>query len=193
MLVFVEWSKAKSFNKNILGTKWVFKCKLKTNELTRFMFYIVFKGYMHVPGADYTEKFILVTSDTRLCLILAITVLYKDKSWICKLVDIEVVCLKKSIEQLRFLEWSSGLVKTRYIKSKDLVTKYIRLEMFILVHCRCNLKILSYTCHTFNERRHKAVPNKSMHICINFQKKTSLFIVSCHADNTQLAKTSKKL
>lgn len=59
--------------KTIIGSKWVFKKKLKANGRVRFKSRIVSKGYQQVPGVDYTEKFAPVANDTTTRLILAVT------------------------------------------------------------------------------------------------------------------------
>ena len=48
----------RSTNKNLIGTKWVFRNKLDENdEITRNKTKLVFKGYAQEEGLDYGETF----------------------------------------------------------------------------------------------------------------------------------------
>ena len=50
--------------KNIIGSKWVFKKKVEVDGSIRFKSRVVSKGYMQIPGIDYTERYSPVASDT---------------------------------------------------------------------------------------------------------------------------------
>jgi hypothetical protein len=45
-------------NKNVIGTKWVFKNKLNEDgKVARNKYRLVCKGYTHVEGIDFKETF----------------------------------------------------------------------------------------------------------------------------------------
>jgi hypothetical protein len=48
-------------NKNVIGTKWIFKNKLNENgEITKNKARLVCKGYSQIEGIDFEETFALV-------------------------------------------------------------------------------------------------------------------------------------
>ena len=53
-----------NMGKNIIGRKWVFKKKIKPDGSIRYKPRVVSKGYMQIPGIDYTERYSPVASDT---------------------------------------------------------------------------------------------------------------------------------
>jgi hypothetical protein len=56
--------KADRSGKKILKVKWVFKKKDEQDGSTRYKSRIVTKGYLQIPGVDYTESFAPVATDT---------------------------------------------------------------------------------------------------------------------------------
>ena len=74
-----------------IATKWVFKIKSEPDYSLRYKSRVVTKGYMQIPGVDYTEKFSPVAQPTSVRAILAIA-LYFD--WITELVNIEAAFLE---------------------------------------------------------------------------------------------------
>jgi hypothetical protein len=59
-------------NKNVIGTKWVFRNKLtKDGQVTRNKDRLVCKGYAQIEGIDFEETFSLVSRMEAICLFLA--------------------------------------------------------------------------------------------------------------------------
>ena len=57
--------------------KWVFKSKEEPNELVHLNSIKLVKGYMQVPGVDFTESFSLVISYTSTSIMIGITLYHK--------------------------------------------------------------------------------------------------------------------
>ena len=107
----VSREEARKHGKTIIGSKWVFKKKLEPNGTKRFKSRIVSKGYMQVPGVDYTEKFAPIANNMTTRLIIVLTLLYADKRWILKSMDIEAAFLEGYNQGLQFMEWPPGSVE----------------------------------------------------------------------------------
>jgi hypothetical protein len=59
-------------NKNVIGTKWVFRNKLNEDgQVTRNKARLVCKGYAQVEGIDFQETFSLVSRMEAICWLLA--------------------------------------------------------------------------------------------------------------------------
>ena len=59
-------------NKNVIGTKWVFRNKLNEDgQVTRNKARLVCKGYAQIEGIDFEEKFAPVSRMEAICLLLA--------------------------------------------------------------------------------------------------------------------------
>jgi hypothetical protein len=57
-------------NKNVFGTKWVFRSKLNEDgQVTRNKARLVCKGYAHIEGIDFKETFSPVARMEAICLV----------------------------------------------------------------------------------------------------------------------------
>jgi hypothetical protein len=62
----------RSKNKNVIGTKWVFRNKLNEDgQVTRNKARLVCKGYAQIEGIDFEETFSPVSRMEAICLLLA--------------------------------------------------------------------------------------------------------------------------
>jgi hypothetical protein len=71
-------------NKNVIGTKWVFRNKLNEDgQVTRNKARLVCKGYAQIEGIDFEETFSLVArmEAIRLILAYACSKILKDIRW----------------------------------------------------------------------------------------------------------------
>ena len=79
---FIQKSVVEALGRKLVGVKWVFKIKKESDYSLRYKSRVVSKGYMQIPGVDYTEKFSPVAQASSVRLVLAM-VLYKycDQNW----------------------------------------------------------------------------------------------------------------
>ena len=100
--------------KTIIGCKWIFKKKHGIDRSTRFKSRIVLKGFMQVPGVDYTKKFSPVANDATTKVIISITLKNKHLSWVYRIADIEAAILESLKDILSYMGWPPGSVELGY-------------------------------------------------------------------------------
>jgi hypothetical protein len=107
----VDREEAYKMGKNIIGSKWVFKKKVEADGSIRYKSRIVSKGYMQIPGIDYTERFSPVATDTTTRMMIMYTLWKQESNWICETIDIEAAYLEGDIEEPTFMEWPPGMIE----------------------------------------------------------------------------------
>ena len=71
-------SDVKRLGRKIIGTKLVFKKKDEQDGTVRLKTRAVTKGYLQIPGVDFTESFSPVAADTTIRVAISITLYYDD-------------------------------------------------------------------------------------------------------------------
>ena len=72
---------------NVVGSKWVFKAKLKADgTLNRLKVKLVAKGYHQVDGIDYAETFSPIIKPSIIRLVLSITLV---RQWYIRQLDVK--------------------------------------------------------------------------------------------------------
>ena len=106
----VSRSVPKNMNKKIIKSKWVFKKKSEQDGSTRFKSRVVSKGYMQIPGVDYSESFSPVASSSSIRVIFAVALYNTEEGWELHLIDVEAAFLEGSLGGPTFMEWPPGMV-----------------------------------------------------------------------------------
>ena len=101
--------------------KWVFKTKLEPNGTERLKSRIVTKGYLQVPGVDYTERFSPVATDTSTRMIIGFTLYFHwiGEGWVCETFDVEAEFLEPFLDLLMYIEWPDGMVELGFLTQKQ--------------------------------------------------------------------------
>ncbi|KAI2509134.1 GAG-pre-integrase domain [Fragilaria crotonensis] len=105
-----------------IPVKWIFKIKEEQDGTLRYKSRIVLKGYVMVPGVDYTESFSPVATDTTVRLAITIALYRQDEGWTIEMIDIEAAFLNAELEDDKpvFAEWPEGIVELGYITEDEL-------------------------------------------------------------------------
>ena len=89
------------------------KKKREIDDTIRYKCRIVVKGFMQVPGTDFTEHFSLVATDATIRLIYAM-VLWNSE-WTCHMFDVEAAFLNATLDKSMYIEWPPGITQLKVI------------------------------------------------------------------------------
>jgi hypothetical protein len=84
-----------------IPVKWIFKIKEEQDGTQRYKSRIVLKGYVMVPGVDYTESFSPVATDTTVRTSIAMALYRQKEGWTIEMIDIEAAFLNAELESDR--------------------------------------------------------------------------------------------
>jgi hypothetical protein len=118
--------------KTLMTTKWVFKKKVEQDGSIRYKARCVSKGFMQIPGVDYTESFAPVATDTAIRMVVGIF-LYslthnKSEDWILEMFDVEAAFLNADLEHQQFIDWPQGMLDLGFITKEEKETYCIELQ-----------------------------------------------------------------
>ena len=92
-------------NRKLIKTKMVFKKKNETDGSTRYKARCVSKGYMQIPGVDYTEKFSPDATDASIRIVIALILFFWDSiGWRARGMDVEAAFFEGKLQKKYYLE-----------------------------------------------------------------------------------------
>ena len=101
-----------------ISAKWIFKKKQEVTGV-RFKCRVCARGFVQIPGIDYTLSHSPVASDTSVRMVLLIVLFkWKDK-WVAELIDVEAAFLEAGLDEEVYLEWPYGMVEFGYITEEE--------------------------------------------------------------------------
>jgi hypothetical protein len=82
---------------------------------------VVLKGYVMIPGEDYTESFSPIAMDTTVRATIAVTLYLSKDGWINELIDIEAAFLNADLDSDTpiYAEWPEGMVELGFITEQE--------------------------------------------------------------------------
>ena len=121
-------AKVRQKGRKRVPVKWVFKTKLEADGSERLKSRIVTKGYLQVPGVDFTEKFSPVANDTSTRILIGMTLYFSDKfSWVCETFDVEAAFVEPYLDIEMYIDWPEGIVDLGFISEELKHTTCIQL------------------------------------------------------------------
>jgi hypothetical protein len=112
-----------------IPTKWVFKKKNEQDGTIRYKSRVVLKGYVMIPGVDYTESFSPVATDTTVRVTISMTLYRAADGWIDEMIDIEAAFLNADLDSDTpiYAEWPEGMVELGFITEEERAENCIEL------------------------------------------------------------------
>ena len=100
----IKISIVKSKGRNPVPAKGVFNSKEETGWLIRMKSRNLVKGYMQVPGVDYTESFSPNATNTSTSIMIGLTLYHEEEGWVSQLCELEAELLHPNIPIDMFIE-----------------------------------------------------------------------------------------
>ena len=109
--------------RKLISTKWVFKKKVEQDKSIRYKARCVSRGFMQIPGVDYTESFSPVATDSSIRIIIALYLYCNkhkpEKQWVLEMFDVEAAFLNAELDQPTFIEWPQGMEELGFISEEE--------------------------------------------------------------------------
>jgi Reverse transcriptase (RNA-dependent DNA polymerase) len=113
--------------RKLMTTKWIFKEKINPDGTVKYKARCVSRGFMQIPGVDYTETFAPVASDS-IRIVIGIFLffhhLFPQAEWVLETFDVEVAFLNALLKNPVYIEWPKGL-KELGLLSQEETNKYM--------------------------------------------------------------------
>jgi Reverse transcriptase (RNA-dependent DNA polymerase) len=99
--------------RKLMTTKLIFKEKNNADRTIKYKARCVSRGFMQIPGVDYTESFAPVASDSGIRIVIGIFLYYfhmfpRDE-WVFESFDVEVEFLNALLKNPVYIEWPKGI------------------------------------------------------------------------------------
>lgn len=131
------------------------------------------------------EKFAPVANNTTTQLILAVTLQYTKKGWICMSVDIKAAFLEGYNKGMQFMDWPPGSVELSFATTEEIQTTCLR--MLQCIYGNVEAALTFYTTYANHLIQVVGMTQSKTNACLFFKKNDTgnlVLIVCCHVDNT---------
>ncbi|MFM8622139.1 MAG: reverse transcriptase domain-containing protein, partial [Holophagaceae bacterium] len=102
-----------------ISTKWIFKKKQEHDGSTRYKARCVVRGFVQVPGIDFTLTHSPVAAETSVRLCIAIALFFEEQGWDIEMLDIEAAFLEAPLKEDVYIAWPDGLVRLGFVNRKE--------------------------------------------------------------------------
>lgn len=106
------WELVPRNNQNLIGCKWVFRIKRKSDgSVDRFKAWLVAKGFHQRPGLDYSETFAPVTKSITVRIILSLAL---SQGWLLRQLDVNNAFLNGTLQENVYMVQPPGFVNSEF-------------------------------------------------------------------------------
>ena len=102
--IMIKRNILKAKGRNPVPVKWVLNSKEETDRLIHLKPGNLVKGYMQVPGVDYTESFSPNATNTSTSIMIGLTLYHEEEGWVSQLCELEAELLHPNIPIDMFIE-----------------------------------------------------------------------------------------
>jgi Reverse transcriptase (RNA-dependent DNA polymerase) len=106
-----------------MTTKWIFKEKIYPDGTNKYKARCVSRGFMQIPGVDYTESFEPVASDSGIRIVIGIFLfflhMFPQDEWVLETFDVEVAFLNALMKNPVYIEWPKGLKELGFLSQEE--------------------------------------------------------------------------
>jgi Reverse transcriptase (RNA-dependent DNA polymerase) len=114
--------------RKIMTTKWIFKEKINPDGTIKYKARCVSRGFMQIPGVDYTESFAPVASDSGIRIVIGIFLYYLHHSpqdnWVLESFDVEVAFLNAMLSHPVYIKWPNGIKEFGFLEHAQTKVPY---------------------------------------------------------------------
>jgi Reverse transcriptase (RNA-dependent DNA polymerase) len=102
-----------------MTTKWIFKEQINPDGTIKYKARCVSRGFMQLPGVDYTESFAPVASDSGIRIVIGIFLFFlhmvPQDEWVLETFDVEVAFLNAKLKNPVYIEWPKGIKELGFL------------------------------------------------------------------------------
>lgn len=174
----------KSIGKRIIGVKKIFKIKDEQHG-KRYKSRDVIKGFMQVPGVDFTEYFAPVAKDSTIRTSFAF--LLKEKNWTTIVVDVEAAFLNPKTENEMYIEWPEGIIELRFLTQKEKENYCIKIKFSMYGSVDAAFLWLKLFTKTVTKEMNYNLQRSKVDPCLYFKKghdQKVMIMVIVYVDDT---------
>jgi hypothetical protein len=186
-----------------IATKTIFKCKDEQDGSTRKKTRIVTKGFMQIPGVDYTGSFSPAATDASVRTVIGIFLYYigREKAhtvindkWAMEVFDVEVAFINATMgDQKVYISIPEAMVRLDFVTKEEAKEQAIQLEMSMYGNVDAALRFFKCYTHIILEmglKQSEADP------CIFYKHSDEgqlIIILATHVDDTLLGGFKKEV
>ena len=174
--------------RKLISTKWIFKKKIEQDGSIRYKARCCTRGFMQIPGVDYTESFSPVATDTSIRSMIVMYLYYHKHQpmieWLLEMFDVEAAFLNAEIGQPVFIEWPQGMEELGFATEEELKQYCIELQAAMYGNIDSPLRWMK-TFTKFLTTELKLTQSKT-DPCILFKHKGNdlVLVLALYVDNT---------
>jgi hypothetical protein len=184
--------------RKLITCKWIFKQKIEQDGTIRFKARCVSRGFMQIPGVDYTESFAPVSADTSIRTLIGTFLYYLHKypkdEWVLEMFDVEAAFLNAELgDQRVFIEWPEGMVEYGFITAQEKLIYCAELEKAMYGNIDSPLRWMkTMSKHIISEMK---MEQSQTDPCVFIKKVNGkpVLILALYVDDTLCAGTRKEM